>query len=362
MTAEPNKEVSAPPSAREGKDTPEGSTSGRVFRVIRAVLPIVLIVLIVAGVDLRQVGQLAADAHLGWLFLGIVFTPSRILAAAARWFIMLRAAFGRRVHWLRTLHHYWTGVALGFFTPASAGLEIYRVVAVTREVGHPRVNVAIVVLEKVLALVGCALTALVALPFLPAVTGESASAVRDLAWLAVGLLGVGLIVTLTARHMLGSRLVRSLSRRADALLIRVRPRLSSGPSSHGAETTAEGLRSVTHPMPLAGAFAASVGVQVSAAIGGQIMFHAVGYEVPFAVNLFVIPILYVLFALPISIGSIGVREGGYILLYGMFGVPAEVALLVSLLTLLGIGLNSLIGSAMIWTHKRRVDAPADAAS
>jgi uncharacterized membrane protein YbhN (UPF0104 family) len=85
-------------------------------------------------------------------------------------------------------------------------------------------------------------------------------------------------------------------------------------------------------------------IQLTSAVGNQIFFIAVNYDLPFLVNLFVVPVLYFVFLLPISFGSLGIREGAYILLYGAFGVPMETALLVSFFNLLGLLLNNLIGA------------------
>jgi uncharacterized membrane protein YbhN (UPF0104 family) len=88
-------------------------------------------------------------------------------------------------------------------------------------------------------------------------------------------------------------------------------------------------------------------IQLAAAVGNQIFFIAVNHDVPFLVNLFVVPILTFIFLLPISFGSLGIREGAYILLYGAFGVPMETALLVSFFNLLGMLLNNLVGGIML---------------
>ena len=336
-------------SSPEGGET-RGSKArvAHLMRWVRRLVPVVLIALILDNIDLGELLDIARDVHGGWLFLGLVFMPSRVLAATLRWFVFLRSSFGSQARWGRTLRNYWAGVALGFFTPASAGLEVYRVIVASRGLGAPRMHVAIVSLEKVLALVGCAVTALAAVPLLPPLAVGPSEVVANLAWLAAAALTVGAAIALTARRAIGSRLVATIDRWAEALLARVLPRLPSFSKPSAPGSTKPAIRSLLALRPLGLAFGASVAVQLAGAVGGQIMFRAVGYEIPFAVNVFVVPMLYVLFALPISIGSIGIREGGYIVLYGLFGVPAEVALLVSFLNLLGLGLNSLIGAATIW--------------
>ncbi len=67
--------------------------------------------------------------------------------------------------------------------------------------------------------------------------------------------------------------------------------------------------------------------------------------------MFITPALYFIFTLPISLGSLGIREGTYIILYGLFGVPPEVALLISFFNLSGILLNNLIGGIVLLITK-----------
>ena len=89
------------------------------------------------------------------------------------------------------------------------------------------------------------------------------------------------------------------------------------------------------------------GIQLVSATCVHIYFWALGYDLPFIANLFVTPILYFIFFLPVSFGSLGIREGAFILLYGLFGVPPETALLISFFALSGTLLNNLIGGLLM---------------
>ena len=59
------------------------------------------------------------------------------------------------------------------------------------------------------------------------------------------------------------------------------------------------------------------------------------------------------FLLPISFGSLGIREGAYVLFYGAFAVPMETALLVSFFNLLGMLLNNLVGGIILALNPNR---------
>ena len=108
------------------------------------------------------------------------------------------------------------------------------------------------------------------------------------------------------------------------------------------------FRPLVRVRSLAAVLLLSIGVQASSAVTSVLIFISIAYPVGLLVNLFVVPIFLFIFLLPISFGSVGVREGSHILLYGLFDVPREVALVASFIGLLGLLLNQAIGAAVIW--------------
>ena len=114
------------------------------------------------------------------------------------------------------------------------------------------------------------------------------------------------------------------------------------------------IRAMIEPLSsfkIIGVIALSFSIQLVSSVKSQIFFCALGYNLPFIVNLFVAPTLYFIFLLPVSFGSIGIREGVYVFLYGLFGVPIEIALLVSFFNLSGMLLNNLIGGTIMLISK-----------
>ena len=57
---------------------------------------------------------------------------------------------------------------------------------------------------------------------------------------------------------------------------------------------------------------------------------AFGVELPWVVYVAITPLITMLARIPISIAGLGVQEAGFVYLYGVFGMPAEVALVLSL--------------------------------
>jgi poly-gamma-glutamate capsule biosynthesis protein CapA/YwtB (metallophosphatase superfamily)/uncharacterized membrane protein YbhN (UPF0104 family) len=302
-------------------------------------LPILILFFIFQRIDLQAFRENMARARPGMVLLGLLYYPLVILIGALRWRLLL-AQFNRcRVGLGFALKHYWIGLAVGLFGPASVGWDAYRLIVTGRRFGHYAPNAAAIVTEKLLALATCAGLVIGLYPFLPIEAGGTA---RTVLGTACGLFGVAAFVFLFL-VLARQRLDRFISALAAKLLQRV-----PEPRSEAATTSL--LGPLTSWRLLRGTLALSFANLFIAALGNQIFFRAVGHPLPFLANLFVLPILMFVFLLPISFGSLGIREGAYILLYGLFGVPPETALLVSFFNLAGLLLNNLIGGVLIAVH------------
>ena len=63
------------------------------------------------------------------------------------------------------------------------------------------------------------------------------------------------------------------------------------------------------------------------------------------------PLLFVVLSLPVGVSALGVREVAFVSLYSLFAVPAEVALMVSALALVGFLANCAV-DALLWASRR----------
>jgi glycosyltransferase 2 family protein len=339
----------------------------RVRRAVQVLLPLVVMVGILWKVDLEVLASAVLEASVPIAVLGVLLVPLRNLLAALRWRLLLAFAFPRALSTLQVLRTYWIGTALGFFTPASAGLDAYRMTAAARVTGAFPAHLGIVLTEKLLAVGSCAVLVLAALGLLIA-GGSDVAGLTGYGTMAAGLLGgltlLGLGAVLAARWEQGRNALEALGRRLGRP---IRQQVAKRTAGRG-----EGMlglrqvRALASGRRLTAAFGVSVSIQLAAAAGNMVMFWALGHHVPFVVHLFVVPMLYLIFALPISMGSLGIREGAFILLYGLFGVPAETALLASLLNLVGILLNNGLGAAVMWSDRKgspeRLPGPTPTAS
>lgn len=87
--------------------------------------------------------------------------------------------------------------------------------------------------------------------------------------------------------------------------------------------------------------------------------RSIGLSVPVSALVTTLPLVITLSFLPLSIGGLGVREGGFVVLLGQAGVSANEATVFSLLNGLAFALASLPGSlALIRGGRSRTSEPA----
>jgi len=326
---------------------------GHLRRILYVILPVVILAMIFNRIDLPELKANIARTNPWLVALGIGYYPLAILVGATRWRMVVMRYLKHPLPWGFMIRNYWVGLALGIFAPSSVGWDAYRIVAVGRKFGQWGGNLAAILAEKLVALLN--IVAMIILLF-PLVKGRIvrdqalAESVYETAVLLLGLfLAGGVVLAVVRRHSLG----RSLREKIERFLIARMDRISQVIKrpvelQEGAFSYASLVTPMAHPGSLFKVFLFSLLIQCLGAVHNQIFFQAVGYDIPLLVNLFLTPVFFLIFLLPISFGSLGIREGAYIVVYGLFGVPPETALLVSFLNLSGLLLNNLIGALLIW--------------
>jgi uncharacterized protein (TIRG00374 family) len=287
---------------------------------------------------------------------GVGLSPVLILIGALRWRFLLGQYHRRpaRLGWV--LKHYWIGLAVGVFAPGQIGWDVYRVVASGRRFGHYGANVAVILVEKFMALITCLSLALALYPVLPI---ERSPEVEGVLRVAVLLFFASLILVAIMAFALRNRVLTEWVDRIEVRLGRVIDRFAARFQAGRQESSARvPLRLLMEPLVTPGkvlpVLLLSFAIQLVAATRAQVFLRALGYSLPFLANLWIAPVLFFVFILPISFGSLGIREAAFILLYGLFGVPPEIALLVSFFNLTGLLLNNLIGGGVMLLSNVRV--------
>ena len=321
----------------------------RIRRSIRWILPIFVLYFVFKQVDFVQFKDNVTKTDPWLFFLGLSHAPVLIIIGAFRWRSLLTLCHKAKAPVGFIFKHYWTGLALGFFVPASLGWDAYRVFVTGRHLGGYSLNVAIIVIEKIMALVTCMSIIVVLYPTLTTVVPPE---VEKIFFLATFLLIAALVFIGAAIIILRSRflslVLEKIDRYAAKILERIGAKLGLKDKKNLTPVSfREMLAPFTNPKIL-WIVVLSFGIQFISSVKSQIFFCSLDYDLPFVVNLFIAPTLYFIFLLPISFGSIGIREGVYILLYSLFGVPAEIALIVSFFNLAGMLVNNAIGGLVMF--------------
>jgi len=320
-----------------------------IHRALYWVIPVIILYVIFQRIDIGEFKSNISKTEPWLVVLGIAYYPAVILIGAWRWRLLISYYNKSYVKLNYVLKHYWIGLALGFFTPASLGWDGYRIVVTGRYFKQYALNTAVILAEKLMALLTC----MSMIIFLyPITTITSSPEIDRILYVAYILFFISIIfflaINFTVRNSLLSALLKKMEVYFSGALLKTVSKLGFGSVATERKIPFRAMiQPLTLPRQLFPILILSFGIQLVAAIGNQIFFLAIGYDLPFIANLFITPILFFVFILPISFGSLGIREGAYIILYGLFGVPAETALLVSFFNLSGLLLNNLVGGSLM---------------
>ena len=242
------------------------------------------------------------------------------MIAAYRWYALLRqvddaVAFGG------ILRLVFTSSFVGYFMPGTLGIEALRIYGFARTSANAALAITSVAVDRVLGTFALILLALVGLALLPEALPAAGAAdalpsgVAHVGWL--GLLMLALLVVAGLEPRLRRLMLHLLSpfRRVQ-----------------------DGLREVfgildtyrARPLSLLWNALVSVGFHLLRCAAVAIGAAAFGVDLPLIVYIALTPIITMLARIPISVAGLGVQEAGFVYLYGVFGMPAEVALLLSL--------------------------------
>ena len=253
-------------------------------------------------------------AGLSWPLLSVAIAVqlAAVFAGVARWRELLGSQ-GLPLPFPWLARAYLIGRFAGTFTPSTAGLDVYRAIAVARHTGETARAGATIAIEKVVGLLGLSIACVLLLPLGGTrFFGPSAIAIA----MAIGVASA-LVLALLRSGVLAR--VRTLSRL----------HLSRVPGRVLARTIALSLASHLLTSAVFAVAAAALGLAVS----------------PLAV-LVVGNAIVVATLVPVSVGGVGVREGVAVALLGTVGVSALDATLVALLGYLVGQVPGIMGFAL----------------
>ena len=338
-----------------------GMIAKQVRKVAYWAIPVVVLTVILRRIDLGRLRDVLTHTNPFLLFLGFAFYPFAAIIGTLRWRVILACFLKKTPPFFFLLRHYYISFVIGTFSPASVGVDIYRIVAVGRKFGHFGLNTVAIVIEKITTLATILVWIILLYPFVRrevVATTSLLDSFMKVTLVTFAISVAAIVVSACLRQHRLSLLIRAgLGRLVHRAITRLRAFLRAQEKGKPADLPSFDTGAAPISVrSLAIVSSITIVAQILLAVKSQIFFHAMGHDLPLIVNVFLLPVFFLIFALPISFGSLGINEGTSILLYGLFGVPKEMALLVSFLNMSGILLNQAVGAILIWLGRHRHNA------
>ena len=328
------------------------SIQKHIKRIIYIILPFVILYFILKKADIPLLIQNIKNANPIFIITGILFRPLQIVLGSIRWQLMNHFYCKEKLPGPYMTFHYWAGLAIGYFTPGNLGWDAYRVVTAGKKMKAYTAAFITVVSEKFVGLFSVTFMILAIFPF---VAGKMTTDTTFLTKSYLLLITITILIAITFIALIRNhnhQKLRFIKDLPDKIVFKFIDIIKNQEIKRKIEQDYKSSANIfsigKEPTLFLGLFSLSIFILVVAAISSQLIFKGLEYDISFIINLFAAPVFYILFFIPISFGSIGVREVAFILVYGLFGVPLEIALLVSFFNLFGLILNTLIGALLIF--------------
>jgi len=299
-----------------------------IIHLIKIVVSAGLLSWLIYSIDWPALLEVFKTAEPGWLLLAGVFVVFSLVVSVEKWSLVLRAE-GINLPWRQLWKAYWIGIFFNNFLPSSIGGDGIRVFLVGRSISNMAGAASSVIIERLLAAIGLALTGLIA--------GLIAGSSWQVGWIFIFLIIVsnGLLLFVT----LG---------RIPAWAARRGGRVSGficGFLSHGQALRGQGKMIIKVGF-LSVLFQLTV-VAVNYAIFRSLHVDTLGWWD----LVYIIPAISAIAMIPIGINGYGIREGAYVLLLATYGVAGSAALAASLLFAVLVSFCSLYGG-LLWFGNR----------
>ena len=311
--------------------------SSKWFLALRVVASVALIAFIVTRADLARVLETLRDVDVPLAAIGFVVMTANVSVGAWRWWELLRI-HGIPKRYPDLARWYYIAQFFNNFLPTSIGGDGFRVYRTYDRRRYRSTAFLAVFVERLTGLATLLALGWLCAGRLLASEGDAFSRTVFLGGAAVGVLAfaaLGALAWLFRRYGRG------------------RPRLPGVVEN----VLAHARDYAAHPRAtlrmLAGAFV----FHVSAVFWMWCLARSIGEDIPFAALFVVAAMTNVVSVLPLSINGIGLVDGAFIYLAGLYGMGHEPALTFVLLQRAMVLVISVLGAAL-YAVDRRAGAPA----
>lgn len=287
--------------------------------MLRVLVSALLLGVVLAYANVDQVASALREGDWSWFVAAVALMALVGVVGGIRWQLLLREA-EVEVSSVRAVRAVGASLFLNNVLPTSFGGDAARAWLVGRESGRMLRSAAATVVDKA-TLLGCLFVlAWLALAVDSDVPG---SLVRVLTWVTIGLAVAAVVAALTAAGV--RPVVRRLPERLAAMIFEAWFTLRLWARSGRL---------------MAWVLALGVLYQALAVLALVCVGKTVSVDLSFALAAVVAAVVVVAMLIPVSIGGLGVREGGFVLLLGEAGVDSADATVVSLLSAATILISS----------------------
>lgn len=302
----------------------------RVQNGLKVVVSLALLVVILSQVGLQETWSTIAEANWSCLLGAFAIYLVGMAVRAFRWGILL-SSLGLHIPLWRLIFLYFVGAFFSNVLPTGFGGDVVKMYELSRDGSNAGLAVSTVLMDRLsglLVLFAMAVVAsasyyhLIPLPVIALV-------------LAIAIISWGGLVLLRQRKLL-LRLIAPLSR--ISFLRRQAQRASVQQLYESIYTYSRGA--------LAGSLGTSLVFNLLLIALNYLLALAFGYRIPWIYFFVFVPVISFLLVLPLSLNGLGIREGGYVFLFSQVGVPANVALAMSLSFYAIIVATGLIGGVL----------------
>jgi uncharacterized protein (TIRG00374 family) len=290
-----------------------------------------LLYFVLRSIDLSAFRQRVLSMNLAWLALALIVYAAQQMIGVWRWDRLLRAQHVE-VEKKKLAESIWVSMFFNNFLPSNIGGDVVRITDTAPEAGSKTLATTVVLVDRALGLTALLVVAAVG-AFVASLTGIDVPGSRWL-WLACAALIASAIFVITMPEFVGH------------LLAPVRALNKPWVTERAQRLEEAVLRFGKAPAVLAGAFGAAIVVQVTVVAFYLLTAKGLSVPLPLLLGAVLIPVSLAVQMAPISINGFGVREAVFAFFFRRFGLPADAAVALSLVsTGMVMGL-SLIGGLL----------------
>ncbi len=298
----------------------------KIVNLLKIGISLGLLVLLVWKIGWRETWETLRQADARYLMAAWGLYLFSMVLRAYRWKVLLQIQ-KLEVPLSRLTSLYFIGTFFNSVLPTGFGGDVVRMYELTKQSDQGTESVSTVLVDRLCGFVVLFIMASLALPFSYRLIPPLVSA---------------MIVGITVLTLLGVWMALSDGVWSWLSAVPLVKRLIGMPKVQQFRFSLAAYRT----RAISGALLASLAFNVLLMVFNYLIALALGIRISPWYFLIFIPIISFLLTLPVSLSGIGVREGGYVLLFGQAGVPSSLAFALSLCVYASAVATGLIGGLL----------------